>query len=190
MDPVLDYIQDKGWEHRLEGDEVILKRCVYCGRETWKLYVNRKNRLYQCFRASCGVKGHISALKKHVGDVIEVEGLEIVEEKTVDFTQRTEESYHKLIESDEWIRYLDDHGITLEAINRFKLGLHKQQKNFWLYILPLTKEPLPTSSIDCCRLRKTLQRQRKGVDLQSSGERRGHLVFCSIKMHWTSMRIL
>ena len=132
MDPVLDYIQDKGWEHRLEGDEVILKRCVYCGRETWKLYVNRKNRLYQCFRASCGVKGHISALKKHVGDVIEIEGLHLEEEKTVDFSQRTEESYHRLLESEDWIRYLDDHGITLDAINRFKLGIHKNRKNFWL----------------------------------------------------------
>jgi len=132
MDPVLDYIQDKGWEHRLEGNEVILKRCVFCGRETWKLYVNRKSRLFQCFRASCAVKGHISTLKKHIGDVIEVEGMTVEETPEVDFTERTEESYHKLIESDQWIRYLDDHGITIEAINRFKLGIHKQQKNFWL----------------------------------------------------------
>jgi 5S rRNA maturation endonuclease (ribonuclease M5) len=132
MDPVLDYIQDKGWEHQLSGDEVILKRCVFCGRETWKLYINRKNRLYQCFRASCGVKGHISTLKKHVGDVIEIQGMEVAEEPEVDFTDRTEESHHRLLESEEWIRYLDDHGITLDAINRFKLGFHKHQKNFWL----------------------------------------------------------
>jgi 5S rRNA maturation endonuclease (ribonuclease M5)/archaellum biogenesis ATPase FlaH len=139
MDPVLDYIQDKGWEHQLSGDEVILKRCVFCGRETWKLYVNRKSRLYQCFRASCGVKGHISTLKKHVGDVIAVEGLALEEVPEVDFTERAEESYHKLIESDQWIRYLDDHGITIDAINRFKLGLHKQQKNFWL-VYPSNKK--------------------------------------------------
>jgi KaiC/GvpD/RAD55 family RecA-like ATPase len=132
MDPVLDYVQEKGWEYQLQGDEVVLKRCVFCGRETWKLSINRKNRLFQCFRVSCGKKGHISTLKKHVGDVIEIQGLEFAEEKTVDFSAHTQDCHFKLLESEEWIRYLDDHGITLDAINRFKLGLYKNAKNFWL----------------------------------------------------------
>ena len=37
-----------------------------------------------------------------------------------------------LLENENMIRYLDDHGITLDAINRFKLGIRKYQKNLWL----------------------------------------------------------
>lgn len=132
MDPVLDYVQEKGWEYQISGDEVIVKRCVFCGRETWKLYINRKSRLFQCFRASCGAKGHISKLKKHIGDVIDIEGFKVEEKKEVDFSALVEDCHMKLLESEEYIRYLDDCGITLEAINRFKLGIRKANKNFWL----------------------------------------------------------
>lgn len=132
MDPVLDYLEDKGWEYQLQGDECILKRCVFCGRETWKLYVNRKSRLFQCFRASCGMKGHISKIKKHVGDVIELEGFTPEEEPEVDFELLVDESHTALLENEGMLRYLDDQGITLEAINRFKLGVRKANKNLWL----------------------------------------------------------
>lgn len=132
MDPVLDYVQEKGWEYQLSGDEVIVKRCVFCGRETWKLYINRKSRLFQCFRASCGMKGHISKLKKHVGDIIEIEGMKVETKPEVDFSVLTEECHMALLENESMIRYLDDQGITLEAINRFKLGVRKANKNLWL----------------------------------------------------------
>jgi KaiC/GvpD/RAD55 family RecA-like ATPase len=132
MDPVLDYIQEKEWEYRLEGDEAIVKRCVFCGRETWKLYINRKSRLFQCFRASCGAKGHISRLKKHIGDVVELEGFEPVESPEVDFEVLVDECHMSLLENESMLRYLDDQGITLEAVNRFKLGVRKANKNLWL----------------------------------------------------------
>ncbi len=132
MDPILDYVQAKGWEYQLEGDEVKVKRCVFCGRETWKLYINRKSRLFQCFRASCGAKGHISRLKKHIGDVVELEGFEPVESPEVDFEVLVEECHMSLLENESMLRYLDDQGLTLEAVNRFKLGVRKANKNLWL----------------------------------------------------------
>lgn len=132
MDPVLDYVQEKGWEYQIQGDEVVVKRCVFCGRETWKLYINRKSRLFQCFRASCGAKGHISKLKKHVGDIIEIEGMKVEEKPEVDFTSLVEDCHMALLENENMLRYLDDHGITLEAVNRFKLGVRKANKNLWL----------------------------------------------------------
>ena len=132
MDPVLDYVEEKGWEYQLQGEEVILKRCVFCGRETWKLYINRKNRLFQCFRASCGIKGHLSKIKKHMGDVIELEGFTPEETPEVDFQTLVDECNMALLENEQMLRYLDDHGITLEAINRFKLGIRKANKQLWL----------------------------------------------------------
>lgn len=132
MDTVLDYVVDKGWQYKISGDEIILKRCVFCGREEWKLYVNRKTRLFLCFHASCATKGHISKLKKHVGDVIEIEGLPKKREKEVDFTNLVEECNNRLLENDNYIRYLDDNGITLDAINRFSLGIRKNNKAMWL----------------------------------------------------------
>jgi len=132
MDPVLDYVEEKGWEYQLQGDECVLKRCVFCGRETWKLYINRKSRLFQCFRADCGMKGHISKIKKHMGDVIELEGFTKKEEPEVDFQTLVDECHMALLENEQMLRYLDDHGITLEAINRFKIGVRKANKNMWL----------------------------------------------------------
>jgi hypothetical protein len=75
MNTVLDYIEGKGWDFRVSGDELIIKSCPYCGKRDWKFYVNQKTRLYLCFHASCAAKGHISKLKKHVGDVVEIEGI-------------------------------------------------------------------------------------------------------------------
>jgi hypothetical protein len=132
MDTVLEYIQTKGWQYKISGDEIILKRCVFCGREEWKLYVNRKTRLFLCFRASCSAKGHISKLKKHIGDVIEIEGLPKQKERQIDFTESVEEYNNRLLENEDVIRYLDDNGITLEAINRFSLGIQKWKMNMWL----------------------------------------------------------
>lgn len=142
MDVVLDYVEEKGWEYQLQGDEVILKRCPFCGRETWKLYINRKNRLFQCFRGSCGVKGHISKLKKHIGDIVAIEGFTPIEKKEVDFEGLVDECYMALLENENMIRYLDDQGITLDAINRFKLGVRKNNKNMWL-LYPSTIDGVP-----------------------------------------------
>lgn len=131
MNPVLDYIEEKGWEYRISGDELIIKDCPYCGKRDWKFYINQKTRLFLCFHASCGKKGHISKLKQHVGDVIEIEGLP-KPVQDVDFEQLVGNCHMLLLENERMLRYLDDHGITLEAINRFKLGIRKVNKNIWL----------------------------------------------------------
>ena len=129
--PVLEYIEEKKFEYRISGNEIILKRCPYCGRSEWKFYINQQTRLFLCFHASCAVKGHISKLKKTLGDLIEIEGTAFnLEDK--DFTSIVEECHMLLLENEEYIRYLEDRGITLEAINRFKLGLRKADKNLWL----------------------------------------------------------
>jgi hypothetical protein len=141
MNPVLEYIEEKKFEYRISGDEIILKRCPYCDRETWKFYINSKSRLFLCHRASCAVKGHISKLKKTLGDLIEIEGISAtVEDK--DFSSIVEEGHMLLLENEEYLRYLEDRGITLEAINRFKLGIRKANKNLWL-IYPSTIDGVP-----------------------------------------------
>ena len=85
MNPVLDYIEEKKWEYRVSGDELIVKSCPYCGKRDYKFYVNQKTRLFLCFHASCATKGHISKLKKHLGDVVEMESISAVSEEK-DFT--------------------------------------------------------------------------------------------------------
>ena len=135
MDVVQDYIVEKGWEHKISGSEIIVKECPFCHRETWKFYINKNNRLYKCFRATCSANegGHISTLKKHCGDLIQIEEFNVeLKEEDKDFTKRVEEWYNLLLEKEDYIRYLDDHGITLDAINKFKLGIRKYRQNMWL----------------------------------------------------------
>jgi len=131
MNTVLEYVEEKKFEHRISGDEIILKRCPYCDRSDWKFYINQKTRLFLCFHASCSAKGHISKLKKTLGDLIEIEGITPVDRGT-NFTSLVEECHMLLLEDEELLRYLDDRGITLEAVNRFKLGIRKVDKNLWL----------------------------------------------------------
>jgi archaellum biogenesis ATPase FlaH len=141
INPVLDYVDEKGWQYRLSGDELIIKDCPYCGKRDWKFYINQKTRLFLCFHASCATKGHISKLKKHVGDVVEIESIPKAPRET-DFTQLVDNCHMMLLENETTIRYLDDCGITLEAINRFKLGIRKVNKNMWL-VYPSMIEGVP-----------------------------------------------
>ena len=137
--PVREYIEAKGFEYRTTGDELILKRCPYCGSENWKFYINQKSRLFLCFRAKCSQKGHISRLKKMLGDLVEIEE---PPKTTKNFTDIVEECHMWLLENELWLNYLEDRGITLDAINRFKLGVRKANKNLWL-VYPSMIEGVP-----------------------------------------------
>lgn len=141
INPVLEYIEEKKFEYRISGDEVNLKICPYCSRADWKFYINQNTRLFLCHHASCAVKGHISKLKKTLGDLIEIEA-PIREEENKDFTSIVEESHMLLLENEEWLKYLDDQGITLDAINRFKLGVRKLHKNLW-FVYPSMIKGVP-----------------------------------------------
>ncbi|MHA2220348.1 MAG: hypothetical protein ACXACY_31100 [Candidatus Hodarchaeales archaeon] len=111
INTVLDYVEEKGFEYRISGDEVILKRCPYCNNSNWKFYINSKTRLFLCFRASCAVKGHISKLKAKLGDLVEIEGIPKPLRDT-DFTQLVDNAHMALLENETMIRYLDDWGIS------------------------------------------------------------------------------
>ncbi len=56
---------------KTRGDEIVPKLCPFCQggehRDKETFAVNMSNGVYRCARGSCGAKGHLSSLKKHLG---------------------------------------------------------------------------------------------------------------------------
>ena len=62
-----DFIKEHLGEYKIKGKEAIIKNCPFCGRNKNKFYMNIETGLYNCFSGSCGEKGGIETLKKHLG---------------------------------------------------------------------------------------------------------------------------
>ena len=86
-----DFIKEHLGEYKIKGKEAIIKNCPFCGRNKNKFYMNIETGLYNCFSGSCGEKGGIETLKKHLG---------IDQEVTKKPVEKTEENNIKEIELD------------------------------------------------------------------------------------------
>ena len=59
-----------GIEYRTHGNELIFRKCPYCGassKDKEKFAINLRTGQFKCLRASCGVKGNMITLSKDFG---------------------------------------------------------------------------------------------------------------------------
>lgn len=55
---VLEFVQKKGWEYKIQGKEVHLKECPYCHDTNWRFNINLETGAYICNRqSSCRARG-------------------------------------------------------------------------------------------------------------------------------------
>ena len=63
----LAYIQEKGFEHKKQGKEIILGECPFCGDTKFHFYIDPgEDGLFFCHK--CQEKGNLITLQKHLGD--------------------------------------------------------------------------------------------------------------------------
>ncbi len=137
MSEILSYLDSKGIQYKLSGNEAIIK-CPNCGKP--KLYINIDTGIYHCFRCQARepdnpfAKGHISQLKKYWGDILPVARISDEKKGDVDFTDLAERLHLKLYDHKGALRYLAKRGFSAETIKRFKIGYRRQHDQDWISI--------------------------------------------------------
>jgi KaiC/GvpD/RAD55 family RecA-like ATPase len=140
---ILDYLNSKNINYRIEGNEAILK-CPTCGKD--KLYLNISSGVYQCFVCQAEnpdaftAKGHITQLKTYFGDVANISLLadKIVktEKEEKDFTEKASRYAYELWQPEgrTGLRYLLKRGFTEETLKKYNLGFNRRYNQNWVSI--------------------------------------------------------
>jgi KaiC/GvpD/RAD55 family RecA-like ATPase/transcription elongation factor Elf1 len=145
LSEILDYLDSRNINYRIEGSEAILK-CPTCNKE--KLSVNINSGVYQCFVCQAEnpdaftAKGHITQLKSYFGDIADISLFadkitrkrEEKEEK--DFTEDSKRYAYELFqpEGKKGLRYLLKRGFTQETIKKAELGFTRRYHQNWISI--------------------------------------------------------
>lgn len=135
LSTVTDYLDTKGIDYRVDGDNAIFN-CPFCGETEGKFGINIDNYLGQCFRNSCSTKVNEITFKRKFNDTVHVSNFEDevaqVGSKPKTTTSKEpipdiEAAHKKLLEDGLVLNYLnDERGFSLETIKRAKLGLCKR----------------------------------------------------------------
>jgi hypothetical protein len=63
----LEYIQSKGFDHKVSAGQILLKICPFCGDGKYHFYVDPSDDgLFFCHK--CQERGNLNSLKNHFGD--------------------------------------------------------------------------------------------------------------------------
>ena len=138
MNEIKEYVERKGWEYKVEGEEIICKVCPICNTPKWKFYINSKSGLYHCWICEANKvpmgSGHISNLKSYLGDVIPLTPISGQQEakKDPDFTEKAE-YYHSCL-SKGARKYLAKRMVSEEVIKEIKIGQAEKAGEYFISI--------------------------------------------------------
>lgn len=114
-------------EFKIQGKEVKVKKCPFCGREKSKFFINTEKEVYQCFSGSCKATGHVSKLyEKFNEDYIRTEKKKAKKEEIAKYVRRT---------TKEVIEFLEKRGISKKTVNNnfFDIMSTKQNEVSFIY---------------------------------------------------------
>lgn len=135
MQTPTEYIASKGFEHKLQSGQLVLKACPFCHDEKWHFYIS-PNEGGPFFCHKCNERGNLWKLKQHFGDIeqpIRQAFQRQPQAKTP--PQDMAEKYHKKLLGDPEARaYLHGRGFTDETISLFKLGVCEKTGTKYLSI--------------------------------------------------------
>jgi len=141
----LDYIRQKNIEHKIQGSEIILRDCPYCGDSKHHFYIKADDSgKYYCHK--CNARGNIITLQKHFNDFkgqpfnMTTSSIQQAFSDRKTFRKPDEKRYfaahEQLLVNDDALKYVtEERGISLDTVKRFKLGLEKDADGVnWLTI--------------------------------------------------------
>jgi len=136
---ILQYVEDREWEYKVSGDEIICKICPICANDNWNFQINKANSLYRCWICESDniySRGHLSKLKRYLGDIIDIKPMSVEDSTTpeVDFTDKTNMFHSDLKKHPPALKYLLKRGISKECIITYKLGYTVKNNQEWITI--------------------------------------------------------
>lgn len=140
MHPELDrYIKDKNWIwKRLDGDNIGIRVCPFCGHENYKFSIHEKTALFKCWH--CSESGNLYSLKRSLGDINKlVSAAQITDtdkpKKSNPIDMKFIDKFHnQLLKFKRGRDYLTQRCFSEETIRYFKLGVKKSNGDFWIVI--------------------------------------------------------
>jgi len=135
----LAYIREKGFEHKSQGKEIVLRECPFCGDTKSHFYIDPgEDGLYFCHK--CQERGNLITLKKHLGDWEPVKNgigsprgrVNMAIKQAFPSKVRVNhglnekvalKAHERLLSDAEGLAYTEERGLTLETVKAFKLGL-------------------------------------------------------------------
>lgn len=147
----LAYIQAKGFEHRQQSGQIVLETCPFCQDAKGHFYVDPTEGTFFCHH--CQEAGNLITLKRHLGDFESsrhrAESSPQKAQKTVSQAfpdkdrsrvvlnpDRASEGHERLKGDHDALAYvITTRGISIEAVDHFKIGLETDQRACrWLTI--------------------------------------------------------
>jgi twinkle protein len=130
----IEYIRAKGFEHKRQSGQIVLKRCPFCHDEKWHFYMDPNDK-GPWFCHKCQEKGNLWKLMKSMGDIQETIQPAFKKPEYKKPSQNNAEIYHKaLLNNSDAMDYVLGRGINQESIDKFKLGFYQNNGKKWLTI--------------------------------------------------------
>ena len=124
-----------GIQARQRGDELIFSKCPYCRNSTnskEKFSINLKTGQFNCFRASCGVRGNMFTLSKDFNFQISEQVDRYLNRNGFNNRFKKFKESHKE-STDPAIEYLRNRGISEEVCRKYELTTKAEQDNVLVF---------------------------------------------------------
>uniref|UniRef100_A0A6M3IX39 Putative helicase n=1 Tax=viral metagenome TaxID=1070528 RepID=A0A6M3IX39_9ZZZZ len=137
IESVLDYVQRKGWPHKVVNEEIILQICPFCKDKGSHFYFNTESEVYYCHK--CDARGNMYSLKTFSGDLLPVRSFEqlvpeVEEEDISTLMAQVEINHRELLVNPEYLKHLlVKRKFSMQAIKFFKLGIEPTPVGDWLW---------------------------------------------------------
>ena len=147
---VLEYLQSKGFEYRIQSGQAVLKECPFCGDKKSHFYMDQEEGTFYCHK--CQERGNLITLQKYYGDYKPQRGniymnqkpqgavSQAFEDKDAPSIAPDEkkaiEAHESLLADRDAMKYVTQtRGISFETIKTFKIGLKIDRRgDRWLTI--------------------------------------------------------
>jgi 5S rRNA maturation endonuclease (ribonuclease M5) len=130
----IEYIRSKGFEHKQQSGQIVLKNCPICHDEKWHFYIDPNDK-GPWFCHKCQKKGNLWALMKAMGDIQYPIQPAFKTQEYKKPAQDKADTYHQaLLKNPDVMAYVLGRGINQESIDKFKLGLYQNNGKKWLTI--------------------------------------------------------
>ena len=124
-----------GIQARQRGDELIFSKCPYCRNSTnskEKFAINLRTGQFNCFRASCGVRGNMFTLSKDFNFQISEQVDRYLNRNSYNSRFKKFRESHKE-STDPAIKYLRNRGISEDVCRKYELTTKAEQDNVLVF---------------------------------------------------------
>lgn len=130
-----EFARQQGIEAKLSrNDELVFKRCPYCGNTTnkkEKFAINIRTGAFNCLRASCGAKGNLLTLHRDFGLDI---GSDFAEYERPKYSWKRFKVEKPFEPTDHAVEYLhEQRGISEDVIRRYEIVTKKGDDNILVF---------------------------------------------------------